>query len=116
MNAKEMLIGARELIADPKHWIKGSYERELAGGVKAYCLIGALSKVRLRGTANGDDDYDIARVAERHLRDCVQRRKIPVGFYGNKYVETAIEFNDLRTTTHADVLAVLDCAIEEAGK
>lgn len=107
MDSKEILIKIRELLADPKHWTKGSYARVKKGGestsydvenATCWCLMGALNKV-----VNGVYDSSTIK-AKNLLQSC-----LPI-----KYLEQLIEFNDNKNTKHAQIIKALDCAIEKA--
>lgn len=97
---RDILVKARELIADPAHWTKGEFGRDAHGngivpwleGRKpvCYCSLGAILTV-------GDSGDEAARVLEKHMRDSITR------------------FNDDPKTTHADVLAAFDRAIADAA-
>lgn len=90
MSVRENLIKAKALIADPEKWTKGAFEFR-----GCYCALGALGMVE-RGTPAG---YSIT--AMRSLR-----KALPPHYYS---VPT---FNDKPSTTHADIMALFDRAIE----
>lgn len=93
MTTLEQLIAMRELLASPERWTKGALARDKFGNVTYYranaavcwCLLGALRKV-----AFGYDTEDTRRALVICLDD----------------------YNDARTTTHTDILRLLDIAIE----
>lgn len=90
----QIILKARELLSDPKRWCKGDLRRQ--GRV---CVVGAICD------AAGIVDFsrhNASPVAEMAL--CRAMAALPVGF---RAVPT---FNDDPTTTHADVLALLDRA------
>lgn len=99
-SALKVLVSARELLSDEKRWTKGNMARDAAGadvnprGKKAvcWCVVGAVMKSPLGRLYQGDAIDRIYRVVG--------------GSIGG--------FNDAPTTTHADVLRVLDAAIERA--
>lgn len=102
----EMTKAVRELITDPAHWTQGAYERNADGipcaqgaGV-CFCINGAWRKLS-NGLMQGFHPFDIL------LKDCVPKR-----FEGRHHVMSAT-FND--ESTHEEVLAALDCAIEKLG-
>ena len=111
--AAKILRGARDFIADPSHWVKFSFG--MKGDVDApdelqvadrVCSLGALGK------AAGLDGWgclmtDEAFLAERYLQDVVTKI--------DDFLSVP-EFNDARETTHGDVVAAFDLAIEEACK
>ena len=102
---KDILIAAREKIADPAHWMKDKIAVDGDGkpcqvkdGVQ-FCLWGALEA---GGIALDADFANFAVHAENAIMDSQPqdtRRSI-------------IELNDRPSSTHAEVLAVLDNAIE----
>jgi hypothetical protein len=92
VTALEILTKARELIATPDKWTQGLWKKPDA---ECYCLWGAVYRA-----AGGD-----------------ATSREPPGFtlawrLVTKQVNGgAITYNDLPSTTHADVLALLDRAI-----
>lgn len=94
------LVCVRELLSDPEHWTKGSYARNAKGlsvysdshDAQSFCLIGAASRC---STDHGVTGAVILRM----------QRACPIPILSR--------FNDDPRTTHADVLAVIDRAIEE---
>lgn len=100
MTSTEILIKARELIADPAHWTQGelarndvgAYRHPLALEAVCFCSIGALERA-----ANGEYD-DAYYQARARLRGTLNR--------------CIASFND--THTHAQVLAKFDEAINHA--
>lgn len=102
---KQILKDARQLLADPKHWSKGAYARTQYGLLSiavsspkaaCFCLIGAIKRVG--GTEQSDEVYCLASIIAPTV---VLPNAVDV-----------IDFNDATSTTHADVLALLDKAIE----
>ena len=95
--AKQILIDAKELISNPVKWTTRFWARNAAGKpITSYspeacqwCSWGALMKVQAGGDIN---------VAYQTLTDFM---------YGN-----IAAFNDSPNTTHADVMARFDRAIE----
>ena len=85
MSVRESLIAARALIDTPEKWIKGS-SRNGQGG---YCALGAMDKI---GPESG---------CYLALRSALPSEE--PGFVA--------AYNDLPTTTHADILALFDRAI-----
>lgn len=85
----DVLLDVRSLLARPGGWIQGRYvaHRELGG--RAYCIHGALTAV---------DGWGALSSARGRIEEIVRR---PIQ-----------SFNDAPTTTQADVLAVIDRAIE----
>ncbi len=98
---RDIFVGARELLSDPARWGKGSFWDPNAD---CFCLIGAC------GVAAGLDAKSFSRM-EDGFEELIAEvtppllRCIPAdGFVS--------QFNDSPRTTHADILAVLDCAIK----
>ena len=102
MTPHEALKAARALIADERNWIKGEYDREVEGRT-CYCADGALMfatdgvGVPLEGEGNWFA-YEGARRA--------------LAAHAPRTAHGVINFNDAPDTTHADVLAMFDKAIE----
>ncbi|APH74148.1 DUF6197 family protein [Aquibium oceanicum] len=100
MTPTEILIKARELIADPKHWTQGQLARSNTGSyinpqhpsAVCFCSIGALER------AAGGEFNDAYYEARARLRDTLNR--------------CIASFND--NHTHAQVLAKFDEAINHA--
>lgn len=90
------LVAARELIARPYGWHKGSLFRTVRGrngiNVESVCMLGALRR------ADGPGEHDATRLLEDI---CAQETG-----YGNIPI-----FNDKKGTTKKQVLAVFDAAI-----
>ena len=106
---KAGLIAVKNLLKDPTHWHKGlNYARNSEGssvsvqsdGACSWCLGGAL--VRILGPQG------IYAEAWDHL-ETLLRKEGPHGFYWDPIV-----FNDDPTTTHRDVIRLLDWAIRSA--
>lgn len=102
---KEIFVGARELLSDETKWGRDQYFNG-----NCYCLIGAcgvgagLSNMEIRSTnAIGD--------IEKRVRPALERC-LPKGPVRPRPAGPVIAFNDDPGTTHADILAVLDCAIK----
>jgi hypothetical protein len=87
-----VLLAARELLA--KGWVKGTLKQ----GDK-YCMVGSLDPI-------GGDPYSTQRDAYMILQSVTPCREGSGSRIAN--------FNDHKTTTHAEVLAVYDKAIEAA--
>jgi hypothetical protein len=81
------------LISGRHHWTKGHYSRG-RGAFKSYCLLEALRVATHNATGLGYEP------ALRALRQAVPWR-------GFGLFKSVVWFNDDKTTTHADVLAVV---------
>ena len=91
MTTKELLISARELIADPRAWIQGTYSVFMVGtGQACYCGFGALHAVARPTSCESD--------ARRRLNAVT----------GGDFMT----WQDEPRRTHGEVLAAFDRAIE----
>lgn len=114
---KQILIGARSLIEDEAHWIKGEEKIQ-----DTYCAVGAV-KGAVIGLSPEPDDcaffttrwplYGEARVdAFKALAKNIPKLTIN-GFRHQIPSDQVICFNDLPETTHVDILRLFDRAIGE---
>lgn len=102
----DLLRAAREVIADPSHWCKGTDAMDEDGKVCSkydnaavrFCANGAVRRARMLTNAN----FNIEMTALDTLRSACP--------LANKWEETP-DFNDRPETTHSEVLAVFDRAI-----
>lgn len=106
MDATKLLVMARERITEPEHWTQGAWYIDQCGkrtpfhkDAYAYCALGALHA--------GEADDEICEQAYYYLLCAVY----DVGIELPDLV-TITGFNDAACTTHADVLALYDRAIE----
>lgn len=100
--AADVLREARRLIERPENWIKGTAEAVNKDGEKCYCAIGALEAATESAGRHGPLGHGpLFWAAHRALRDVIPGRLIQV-------------YNDYPGTTHADIVAVFDKAIEKA--
>lgn len=98
--AIEILVAARELLGDESRWTRDNLAHDVYGveidprskNAVCWCVMGAVQKF------SPGAGYQGAALSRVHS---------VVG-------ESIDEFNDNPTTTHADVLRVLDAAIERA--
>jgi hypothetical protein len=103
--ALTVLALARDLLSDEGRWVKGWYAVDARGRdadpcasrARRWCAAGALYRV-----------VDGAAIAARG-RATAEARGLLMRACPERYVE---KFNDAPTTTHADVLALFDRAIE----
>lgn len=100
MTPLEILIAGRELISTPERWTKGAFARDAngteypcAGAEVCWCFAGAIFKVAPNAEQGLQTERFIAQAAG---------------------IPNIRKFNDDPTTTHADVLAAWDRAIERA--
>jgi hypothetical protein len=114
------LTAVRELLSDPARWTRRAYAKDANGGTflqandpeaVCWCLAGACHKVT--GAASLIQALDNPRTSR--LKDAV-RDEIAVSDVGcdPMALSSIAAFNDDSDVTHADVLAVLDRAIEKA--
>lgn len=104
---KEILTGARELIATPESWTKGVFARDASGAKVAssnlqavcWCLKGALS-VAATACCMGDE-FEPLMDAEVLLEKLLGGRPVAL-------------WQDETQRTHEEVIALLDRAIETA--
>ncbi|MFM7009063.1 MAG: hypothetical protein ACKO0Z_06970 [Betaproteobacteria bacterium] len=107
LTPKDVLTAARDLLADRDHWIKGTRFRPAdpdKDKPDAFCLLGAISHAAY--SFGVEDDNDEIEYELLPLTTDIVRAVIDGGI---------MTFNDHPGTTHADVLAVLDKAIEAAS-
>lgn len=110
MTPKEILVGVRDLLADRSHWTQGTCARKSKGGkavtynspeASCWCLIGAIEKV-----ASGDGG--VAN-AINLIYTC-----LPPMPARDLFENRLVRFNDNKNRKHAQVIRVLECAIEKA--
>jgi hypothetical protein len=101
------ILGMWFLLRDPKRWTKGAYARDAyfgstpARGSAARCFCEMGAAIRMAG--DNDAHVYVRPVLQRALPD--HAPSYSVG-----------EFNDLRTTSHKDILAHLTRAYALAGQ
>jgi hypothetical protein len=102
---KQILIKARELLADERNWTKGAAARDAQGNetdvdseeAVCFCVLGAIRHITDRVIQNSMDRLLLDVVAEvTGTRDYVHL------------------YNDDPSTTHSDILKFLDRAIQLA--
>lgn len=100
MTTHEILVAVRELLAVEERWTKGPARKD------AWCLITALAKIGpgLNAISCPVQDYQKAL-----------RREIFGSDQGCSPTSSISIWQDAPERTHAEVLAVLDKAIEEAA-
>lgn len=87
----DFLMETKKLIDSPEKWIKGAYKKN-----GCYCIIGAIHEVIGYSEETFEEAYNM-------VMDVV----VSKGF------SCVPNFNDAPETTHADVMNVLDLAMEE---
>lgn len=100
-----VLREARALIEDESRWIKGTFSKYNVVGLECFCALGAVADV-----SHGPD------VAERQAKRRDGWQSLARSLSSTTNWQRVADFNDRKTTTHADVLALFDRAIaaEEA--
>jgi hypothetical protein len=105
MSTSAVLREMRAFLDDPSHWVQGHYWLDAEGNdvevaqAVACCLSGASTKAVYDLSSIWENEAE----ADRRVRQAVQE--------GTEFTNT-ISFNDDSETTHQQVLAVLDRAIE----
>lgn len=117
---KEVLKASRELIEEPKQWIKNKY---VSADEKRFCAAGAIK--RIDGPSENKAKVALAvAIVEAHP-EMARSRHVQnyLRIYSNygqgallkvaeNYPEVVItSFNDQRVRTHGDILEVFDAAI-----
>jgi hypothetical protein len=97
MTVKENLIAAKALIDTPEKWGKGEYKPSPG----CFCAFGALMAAR------GVDPEDDTSVTDE---DRALAKALPSGWH--KVTSEVADFNDHPDTTHADIMALFQRAIE----
>lgn len=108
--ARQILIDAKALIADPARWSKGLFYN---GRKCSYCAVGALNVASGCETPYGAGDNTpkgvrIANQTARRFLDHAVNSYAPSEF-------SVMSFNDKPRTSHEDVMRVFDKAIEAAA-
>lgn len=109
----DTLVAARKILENPLHWTKRVFARNINNRdvsatdptATCFCVIGAICKAA---------DVDTQGPMESHVLDAASglvARQLDLAYYYSVSV-----FNDLPSTTHADILKTLDAAIEDAKK
>lgn len=101
MNARERLIKAKALIATPDRWCK-KHARNFNG---QRCALGAIWE------ADGENWKTSSKAPETEEASNIMVRVV----HGDETISVA-NFNDDPKTTHQDIMAAFDLAIEEASR
>lgn len=96
MTVAEQLIAAKNLIQNPKNWIKGNFR---VGD--AYCASGAL--IEVIGMDNHRYHIETETAAYQTLNDVIPEAQVPA------FLHKVNAFND--SSTHEEVLEAFDRAI-----
>lgn len=95
-----VIKGARDILADPKHWTKCGF----CDGRGAFCVRGALAKAA--GRPLNETPLDEWDALTCHL---------PKHFAEISGSDPLSEFNDHPDTTHQDILDLLDKTLADLG-
>ena len=98
MSVKENLIKAKALIDTPEKWLKGALD-----GDGCFCAVGAVGEAR---------DWDMDAFLAPEFKALLGQ--LPTEFQKGTYLDVP-NYNDHPDTTHADIMALFDRAIEIAG-
>jgi len=102
MTVIEILRRTRELLSDPRRWAKHTYRGfNTVYGVETYCLVGAMDQV----------SFNVARPRQRAEMGAALLKTIEEQYGKPGVVISLTSFNDRMTTSHDDVLLVLDKTI-----
>lgn len=95
MSVKDILIATKALIDTPEKWLQCSSHYRTADGHDSYCITGALS-----ACAGRHEDWVRSWLA---ITDTLQKDNL--GAY------SIVSYNDHPSTTHKDVMSLLDRTI-----
>ena len=104
MSVNQLLIKAKEVISKPENWTKGEFARLEDGtacnlrrsDAKCFCTLGAIIKIADKERYSNRDKIDAVAEIAKFSPDY---RCVP-------------DWNDSEMTTHANVMAAFDKAIE----
>lgn len=115
------LQALRDLLADPKRWTTHTYGRDAFGkaiaatdrGAVAFCLFGGVQRVAWDLTPEGPSDVrSVEKRYEAMVRMMMLMRRALDARVGTG--RDSLSFNDYHDTAHADVLALIDGALDLA--
>lgn len=108
MTPAEILRAARAKIAEPEHWTKGEYVLfNEADEPDRWCAVGSIYAVDPE--VGNDPEHPSLRALVVALRGVYE------GLASEPSETSVLNFNDSANTSHEDVLAAFDRAIELAG-
>jgi hypothetical protein len=110
-DVEEDLKSAKALIADPEKWNQGYFDGKNG---TCFCAAGALRKATWGSTWISEATPDGMRRYNHAITVLARTIDPEVDEDGNSAWTTVYDFNDAKTTTHADVMAVYDRAIKLA--
>ena len=108
MSVLEYLQAVRERLAVPERWTQGEYARDEMGMATGSCCYDAQCWCLLGAVFRESESLDADSNADSEALDLLQEA---VGSKGKGLAE----WQDAPGRTHAEVLAVIDAAIERAG-
>jgi hypothetical protein len=104
MNAKEVLVAAKNLLSDPNKWTKGAMARNInmdlpfyAKNATCWCALGAVNKVLFDAK---EENNAPRQIAVKHLSDAAHK-------FGYRYIS---DMND--AIDHTKLMQLFDVAIE----
>lgn len=110
MDKLTLLKGVREYLTDPAKWRKDDYGDYYGNG--PCCILGAARAVAYKA---GADELEQDKAMHEYLAPYMPPTFIFKENFGDFSGKAKVAaFNDADTTTHEDVLKVLDCAIARA--
>jgi len=103
MSLKDDLIAAKALIDTPEKWFKGIYGND-AG---CMCALGAC-RMQIYGSPFGGQSKDGTMVGDMNPLTKALVDVLPAGRW------SVSDYNDAKSTTHADIMALFQRAIDRA--
>lgn len=112
----EALLRAKNLIRDPKHWIKGasqeqSFDPETGEYVTAYCATGALSAIGFQLGLTSDEIAEVKKSLAAALDE--EWSDPEPGAYADVANDHIVTINDREGTTHDQIVAAFDKALRQ---
>lgn len=117
MSTLDVLKGAREILADKKRWIKGLWvEVQVVDGqpVLCHCVDGAVEVASGNRYVIGVEDdgslfpVEAEDISDAYADDFLSARNALTAVAKQRGFTSHIDLNDKPSTTHADVLSLLD--------
>lgn len=107
MSVRDNLIAARALIDTPEKWAHEDITRRYNGG-HCLCVVDAVAEVV-------GNSWDECGERERDLLEAAVPSEFKRAANQDEFLHRAAQFNDHPSTTHRDIMALFDRAIEAAG-
>lgn len=110
MNNVEILTAARDLISDPKKWMKGDF-----CDIRRTCFCGLGAIAEVQGVFDPDslNTLHISDVLESKAADYLRKAVLEINPHYEKG-QTFAPFNDAPERTHSEVINAFNIAIEKA--